>query len=91
MALRMSGVSGELRKGYRVVAQLGAWSMSENGRVEAEPVEVNSFLLEQTVTGRFALWLRLNKRAWVWNDAEVVDGGRPFIVRVNGSPAVRDV
>lgn len=89
MPLQMRGVSGELRKGYRVVAQLGTWRMDETGRVEAVPLEVNEFLLDQG--GQFALWLRLSQRAWVWRDVDVADAGSPFIVRVNGSPDVRDM
>lgn len=85
----MRGVAGELRKGYRVVAQLGAWSMDETGRVEAEPLEINEFLIDQG--GQFALWLRLSQRAWVWREADIADRGRPFIVRVNGKPEVRDM
>lgn len=92
MSLRMRGINGELRKGYRVVARLGQWSMDEGGRVEAVPVEINTFLLEQeTDSYRYSLWLWMGKRAWVWQKADVRDRGTPFVVHVEGAPAIRDV
>ncbi len=84
----MRGVHGELRSGYKVAAQLGAWTMDGGGRVEAQPLDVNDFWMD---SGKHSLWLWVGARAWVWQEAEVVDRGTPFIVRVTGSPVVRDV
>ena len=89
MPLRMRGVRGEVRAGYKVAAQLGEWNMDESGRVEATPDEINEYWLDQT--NKHSLWLWIGKRAWVWHEAEVVDRGTPFIVRVIGSPVVRDI
>ncbi len=84
----MNGMHGELRVGNKVAAQLGEWHMNDGGRVEAHPLEVNDFWLNN---GKHSLWLWLGTRAWVWNNVEIVDGGSPFIVHVAGSPVVRDV
>jgi len=80
-------VAGELRHGYRVVAQLGRWTLTK-GRVEAQPVSVNAFELEQASS--VSLRLTMSNKYWVWTDVEVVNQGTPLVVRVNGAPTVRD-
>lgn len=87
MSLRMRGISGELRKGYQVAAQLGPWSM-DGGRVEAATVVVDKFWIDSP--GGWALSLRLGKKSWVWRQVDVLDVGPPMVLRVAGSPTVRD-
>lgn len=88
MPLRMRGGLGELRSGYKVAARLNSWEMDESGSVQATASDVNEFLLDQG--GKLAVWLWVGKRAWVWRQAEVVARGTPFVLRVEGSPEVRD-
>ncbi len=89
MPLQMRGGHGEVRKGYRVAAHLGEWTMDEGGRLQGTPLDVNHYWLDQP--GSFELWLWLGRRAWGWREAEILDKGAPFIVRAIGSPVVRDV
>lgn len=85
--MRMAGAAGELRAGYQVAARLGKWTMDAD-RVEAAVEETNDFFLD--LPGDKALWLRMGARYWVWPVVDVVDAGRPLVVRVLGSPQVRD-
>lgn len=87
MALELRGSTGELRYGYHVAARLGAWSLSED-RVEARAVSgVHPVWVEREP---LTLHLAVGAKQWVWSGAEVVDPGTPFVIRVSGSPAVRD-
>lgn len=89
MSLRMRGVAGELRRGYQVAADLGPWTMDESGRVEATPITVDAYWIENAAGG-LALWLRVGKKAWVWRDVVMETAGPPIVVRVAGSPTIRD-
>lgn len=86
----MSGVSGELRRGYRVVAYLGNWSMDGSGRAEADINELDEFELEQADS--FTLWLRVGRKIWAWREATIrSNGGGRLVLMTKGSPDVRDV
>ena len=86
MALSMRGLDGQLRYGYQVVAQLSAWSL-EDARVEATARNVNEVWMGESP---LSLWLTVGRRAWVWREVEVASAGPPLVVRVVGSPEVRD-
>lgn len=88
MGIQLRGHSGELRKGYKVAARLGAWAMDGSGRCEAQALETNDYWLDQP--GSFDLWLWVGARAWVWKGVDVADRGEPFVVRAPGSPDIRE-
>lgn len=81
--LTARGGSGEVRKGYQVVARLGAWSL-ERDRIDAPVSDVNEFWLSQG--GPFHVRVNLGKLSWVWREAEVQVHGAACFVRVSGSP-----
>lgn len=87
MSMRAVGPAGELRLGYQVAARLGSWTFQED-RVEAAVEDANEFFLDQP--GAKSLWLRMGRKYWVWQTVDVVDAGRPMVVRVSGSPEVRE-
>jgi hypothetical protein len=87
MALNQSGRGGELRCGYQVAARLGAWTLNHDGRVEAAVADLDTFWLESSP--QVSLWLRVGRRHWVWRTVEVVSPD-PLVVKVIGSPTVRD-
>lgn len=88
MSLTASGLTGELRKGYQVVARLSGCTLSaETARVDGIASDVNTFWIDQPP---FSLWLKFGSRHWVWRETEVIDSGSPFAIRLHGSPDVRD-
>jgi hypothetical protein len=86
--MRMSGVSGELKRSYLTVARLGSWTMDGGGRVEAAASDVNEYHLEH---GALTLLLPMGRRTWVWSDVEVAEcaNGR-LVLLAKGSPTVQD-
>ena len=77
------GASGQLRKGYLVVARLSGWSMDGNGRVEATASDVNDLWIDDE---SLSLRLTVGQKQWAWSSITAVDRGQPFVVMVNGSP-----
>jgi hypothetical protein len=87
MALKASGISGEVRKGYQVAARLSSWTLeSDTSRVDATATERNPFWLEQN---GLSLHLTLGNRQWVWREIEIMDSGHPFAIRIHGQPDVK--
>lgn len=89
MSLSMRGTSGQVKWGHQVAVQLGPWTM-DGDRIEAVAHQVNSFWLARG-QGKLKLSLTMGQKAWVWEQATVVDEGAPFVIQVTGSPEIRDV
>lgn len=85
-AFRASGGSGDVRYGYQTVARLERWTM-QGDRIDATAADVNAFWIDRD--GPFAVRLAMGSKYWVWRDAQIVSAD-PFVMRVNGSPAVED-
>lgn len=87
--LRMRGESGELRRSYQVAARLGPWHMDENGRVDVDSAETFEHFMELPEPP-LTLRLRLGRRAWCWQEVQVIQSGQHLVLKVVGSPTVRD-
>jgi hypothetical protein len=88
MSLTASGIFGELKRGYQTVARLTDWKLDADDKCEATAADVNTFWFDQP--GPMALWLKVGKRFWVWRETEILSSETPFVIRVIGSPDVRD-
>lgn len=78
------GYGGELRAGYMVAAQLGAWRLvpGEDGShvvTFKSGMPVDAFAARQRP---LTLILRIGSMTWTWDDAEYSDGQ----VRIHGAP-----
>lgn len=75
--MRASGIGGELRFGYQVAAEIGAWAIEPQGA---------SFALSAALRQEHAVWIRerpldvavrLGPVTWKWKDVDpVVDSGQ---------------
>lgn len=86
-AIEVRGVSGEVRKGYRVVARLGAWHLDKERRLTATAVDVDDFLVEEG--GPYRVVLHVGPKQWVWPTAEIASLHRTVDVRLDTVPEVR--
>jgi hypothetical protein len=84
----MRGTAGEVRVGYQMAAQLGRWSLDEDGFVEADTRRREDFWLDQANT--VSVWLAVGRKFWVWSSARIVRLEEPLQLQVDGSPEVRD-
>jgi hypothetical protein len=85
MSMSMRGAVGEVRYGYQLAAQLSSWQL-DNDRVRADVPYRNDMWLD---TGTLTLKLSVGAKVWVWREVEMLSS-EPFILRVIGSPEVRD-
>lgn len=83
----IGGRSGELRKGYQIVARLGRWKIDRlSDVVNAEATDINRFWISDP---HLELRLKIGPRLWIWASVEVVTEGPPLSIRVHGSPQMR--
>ena len=85
-AVRMSGTTGTLLRGYLPVAQLGAWDLSGDGAFTChELFEVNEALIDSPAP--LGLDLQVGKARWKWEDVQA-SCLRPVRAVVTGRPVV---
>lgn len=90
MPIEITGRGGEIRRGYRPAASLGAWTMAEKSRVKAELVSVEPF--EWATDGPWVLRLRMGPaKVWIYRDVRIARRESPVIVEMPGPPEVREV
>lgn len=85
-AIEVRGVSGVVRKGYRVVARLTSWHLSRGTRLDATVADVDGFLVEDG--GPYTVVLDIGKQQWQWSDVPVTFGPALF-APIDGPPQVR--
>ena len=88
MPISMKGRTGELRCGYQVAAQLGAWEWSpqgvDDGVVDTALTSVDEFWLEQEP---LTLALPMGRQQWIWEGVKVVrEGTSRARVHLTGKP-----
>jgi hypothetical protein len=86
--IEVRGVSGEVRRGYRVVARLRSWHLDGHQKLSATATDVDGFLVEDG--GPYAVVLDVGKRQWVWPTVEVSTFTPAVVARVDGPPQVRE-
>lgn len=77
------GREGVVKRGYRPVVALGAWSV-EAGALTAAVSSVDTFQLERG--GPFTVALTLGRQVMAWPDTDVVVSGGTVTARLAGSP-----
>ena len=86
-AITIRGVSGELRRAYRVVATLGRWELVSRHRCEADVVTRDAFEWDQD--GPLALRLHVGPKTWTYPDVVLLRRESPLIVKLPHAPEVR--
>jgi hypothetical protein len=81
MAFR--GREGVVKRGYRSVATLGAWSV-DAGALTAAVSSVDTFQYERG--GPFTVALNLGRQVWAWPETDVTVSGDTVTARLAGSP-----
>lgn len=84
--IEVRGVSGEIRKGYRVVARLRSWHLADR-KLSASATDLDTFVIEHG--GPYAVVLNIGKQQWVWPSADVSTFTPTVVARVDGLPQVR--
>ena len=91
MALRVSGLRGQLRVGYQVAAELGPW------RLALAPQLPRTYTVDAIVDQISAYWiaerplvlaLEVGRDMWVWAHVDPSIGGDTVTAVVCGAPTV---
>ena len=89
--LRVTGLSGQLRVGYQVAAELGPW------RLELAPQLPRQYEVHARVYRTDAYWLSerpmtltldVGSDVWAWAVAEPEVGGHELMAIATGTPAI---
>jgi hypothetical protein len=77
------GREGVVKRGYRPVLTLGAWTV-EAGALTAAVSSVDTFQYERG--GPFTVALHLGRQVWTWPETDVAVSGETVTARLAGSP-----
>jgi len=89
------GTSAQVRVGYKVAADLGAWTLdilgesfgADNWEITADVLRADGYWLDHG--NGFELRLQLARSWWCWRDVTVERFGDRVTIRGQGKPDVR--
>lgn len=89
------GTAGQIRAGYRVAADLGAWTLdllgtafgTDSWEITADVARADGYWLDHG--GAFEIRLRLARSWWCWRDVAIERSGDRVTIRGRGKPEVR--
>lgn len=90
------GTRGQIRAGYRIAADLGAWALdllgsgfgADEWEITADVARADGYWLDHG-GGAFEVRLQLARSWWCWRGVAVERSGERVMIRGSGKPEVR--